>query len=283
MIKPPNSRVNLDKAIERLFGNYERGTEVRSIMANTIVGQLLPAGVVKGGTSLKLRYGNQCTRMTTDFDLACKGAVSSFVDELARWLSEGWGDFTGTIVRRTPAAPRDVPAEYVMKPFGVKLFYKGQSWCTIDLELGFNEIGDADEADYCLSDEVLEIFSKLGLPLPKPIPLMKLEYQIAQKLHGATEPGSRRAHDLIDLQLILAKTKIDLARTNAICQRLFAFRRMQPWPSFVTRGPDWQSIYEEERPAVGILPGVDAAISWTNNLIRLIADASTPSNDTNVN
>ena len=63
MIKPPNSRVNLDKAIERLFGNYERGTEVRSIMANTIVGQLLPAGVVKGGTSLKLRYGNQCTRM----------------------------------------------------------------------------------------------------------------------------------------------------------------------------------------------------------------------------
>ena len=274
MTNPPNSRVNLDKAIERLFGNYERGTEIRSIMANTIVGQLLPEGVVKGGTSLKLRYGDQCTRMTTDFDLACKGAVSSFVNELAGRLSEGWGDFTGTIVRRTPATPRDIPAEYVMKPFGVKLLYKGQSWCTVDLELGFNEIGDADEADYCISDEVVEIFSRLGLPLPKPIPLMKLEYQIAQKLHGATEPGSRRAHDLIDLQLILAKTTIDFAKTNAICQRLFASRRMQPWPSFVTIGPDWQSIYEEESPPSGILADVDAAISWTNNLIRRISGAS---------
>lgn len=34
MIKRPNSRVNLDKAIERIFGNYEKSLETRSIMAN---------------------------------------------------------------------------------------------------------------------------------------------------------------------------------------------------------------------------------------------------------
>ena len=50
MIKRPNSRVNLDRAIERIFGNYEKSTEIRSIMANTIVGQMLPEGVVKGGS-----------------------------------------------------------------------------------------------------------------------------------------------------------------------------------------------------------------------------------------
>ena len=34
MIKRPNSRANLDRAIERLFGNYEKTLETRSIMAN---------------------------------------------------------------------------------------------------------------------------------------------------------------------------------------------------------------------------------------------------------
>lgn len=34
MTKPPTTRVNLDKAIERLFG-----TDVRSLMANAIIGQ----------------------------------------------------------------------------------------------------------------------------------------------------------------------------------------------------------------------------------------------------
>ena len=49
MIKRPNSRVNLDKAIERLFGSYAQSTEARSVMAGAIVGQMLKCGVVKGG------------------------------------------------------------------------------------------------------------------------------------------------------------------------------------------------------------------------------------------
>ncbi len=52
MTKRPNSRVNLDRAIERQFGNYEKSTETRSIMANAIVGQMLRGGVVKGGSGL---------------------------------------------------------------------------------------------------------------------------------------------------------------------------------------------------------------------------------------
>ena len=260
MTKPPNSRVNLDKAIERLFGNYERTIEIRSIMANAIIGQMLPDGVVKGGTSLKLRYGNICTRVTTDLDMACKNGIPAFADELSRRLSAGWGDFTGVVI------------EPLMKPYAVKLLYKGQSWCTVDLELGFNEIGDADEADFSISEEVTEIFSALCLPPPNPIPLMKLEYQIAQKLHGATEPSSRRAHDLIDLQLILAKSAIDLAKTNAVCQRLFAFRRMQTWPPIVVKGRDWDSIYNEEKDNAPVLPTVDEAIVWANDLIQRIAN-----------
>lgn len=273
MTKPPNSRVNLDKAIERLFGSYERSTEVRSIMANTIIGQLLPDGVVKGGTSLKLRYGNLCTRVTTDLDMTCKAEVTTFAAELSKRLSVGWHGFTGTVASRTPAMPKGVPTEYVMKPYAVKLSYKGQSWCTIDLELGFNEIGDADQADYGISEDVKAIFAALCFPPPNPIPLMQLEYQIAQKIHGATEPGSRRAHDLIDLQLMLAKSDVNLPATNAICRRLFAFRHMQSWPAVVVKGTDWNSIYDEEKHRLPVLPTVDDAIVWANDLIRRIAAA----------
>ena len=59
MTKKPNSRANLDRAIERLFGNYEKSLETRSIMANAIVGQMLHGGVVKGGSGLKEEKGNE--------------------------------------------------------------------------------------------------------------------------------------------------------------------------------------------------------------------------------
>lgn len=49
----PMTRVNLDKAIARIAENDPRlAIDIRMSMANAIVGQFLPEGVVKGGTSL---------------------------------------------------------------------------------------------------------------------------------------------------------------------------------------------------------------------------------------
>lgn len=70
MTKIPNSRRNLDLALERLHGRGREAQQVRTSMANVIVGQLLPCGVVKGGSALKLRYGYANTRFTTDLDAA---------------------------------------------------------------------------------------------------------------------------------------------------------------------------------------------------------------------
>ena len=273
MTKRPNSRVNLDRAIERIFGSYEKSTEIRSIMANTIVGQMLPEGVVKGGSSLKLRFGNLCTRVTMDLDMACKGDLTAFLDALSANLRRGWNGFTGTVVKYEPASPKNIPAEYVMKPYGVKLLYNGQSWCTVDLEVGFNEIGDAEDVEYGLSEEVVDIFRKLMFPDPNPVPLMRLEYQVAQKLHGATELGSRRAHDLIDLQLIVSRGKVDYARVRNICCRLFAYRKKQAWPPTVAKGTDWESVYNEENDKQSVLATVDEAVAWANELIGRIDEA----------
>ena len=121
MTKPPNSKVNLDRAIQRLYGTGARFVEYRSIIANTIVGQFLPEGVVKGGSALKLRYGCLATRMTTDFDTAYRSDIEGFIERIRTGLAAGWGDFTGDVVRRPPATPVSIPAEYVMQPFDVKL------------------------------------------------------------------------------------------------------------------------------------------------------------------
>ena len=136
MTKRPNSRVNLDKAIMRLFGSYDKSLETRDIMANAIVGQMLCGAVVKGGSGLKLRYGMSCTRATVDLDTACSGDIPQFIDTLAARLKDGWNDFTGEVVRRNPATPKDVPQQYVMKPYAVRLITKGSRGVRLILRSG---------------------------------------------------------------------------------------------------------------------------------------------------
>ena len=146
MDKRPSSRVNLDRAIMRLYGGDARYVEIRSIVANAVVGQFLANGVVKGGSALRLRYGIEASRVTVDFDAARGGDVESFVASISEGLRTGWSGFTGDVVERKAAMPKDVPAQYVMLPFDVKLKYMRQPWCTVRLEVGYDEIGDAREA-----------------------------------------------------------------------------------------------------------------------------------------
>ena len=49
--KKPIGRNNLDRALHRLFPNDANYVEMRSMMVNVLLGQFLPDGVVKGGSS----------------------------------------------------------------------------------------------------------------------------------------------------------------------------------------------------------------------------------------
>lgn len=276
---PPNSRTNLDKAIQRLAGTPARFVEMRSLLAGTIVGQFLPEGVAKGGGALRLRFGSAETRATHDFDVARRGPLDAFAGALADGLREGWNGFTGVVVPGRPARPRGVPGEYVMQPFSVKLAYRGQSWCTVALEVGHNEIGDADAPDCALAPEIAGWFGELGFPAPDPVPLMPLEYQVAQKLHAATAPGSQRAHDLVDLQLIADRAGLDMGRLRAICLRLFAYRRMQPWPPRVEAQPGWEELYSSRAAGLDVRQDVAAAVAWANDLVSRIDSTPMPSRE----
>lgn len=126
---PPPSAASLRQRVANVA--RKRGTtELRITVAvcNTVIGQMLPPGVVKGGTAMKLRLGEANSRFTPDVDSARRAGMSldDYIDELEQNLRQGWQGFTGRLVRKQPATPVGVPDDYVMEPFEIKLEYMGK-------------------------------------------------------------------------------------------------------------------------------------------------------------
>ncbi|MGN0071892.1 MAG: nucleotidyl transferase AbiEii/AbiGii toxin family protein [Atopobiaceae bacterium] len=266
---------HLDDAIRRMSEGPDGYVQLRTMLANAIVAQMLPDGVIKGGSAIKMRLGARRTRYTTDLDTATATDPKLYAERLSASLSRGWEGFTGRVVEREPAHPRDVPDEYVMRPFDVKLAYLGKPWCTVPLEVGFDEIGDVDEVDWAEQGDAAEAFEKLGFPAPGRAPLMTLPYQVAQKLHGLTGPGER-ARDLVDLQLVMATGSVDLAETHRICVRLFAYRKLQAWPPTVTAREGWEAVYAEQSRGLPVMQNLSEAVTWANSLVsRIEAEGET--------
>ena len=68
--KRPNSMHRLDNALKRMTPNEKAYVNTRSLVANAIVASMMPSGAIKGGSSLKVRFGDALTRFTTDLDTA---------------------------------------------------------------------------------------------------------------------------------------------------------------------------------------------------------------------
>ena len=272
-MKQPNTRRNLDIAIEKAFGSGERFIQTRILIANTIAGQMLSSGVVKGGSSLKFRWGDNDTRFTNDLDTAYSASLVEFVGNMNEALARGWHGFTGRLVAKSAAKPKGVPEPYVMQPYEIKMAYNGRSWLTLPLEVGHNEVGDADKPEYRISDSIVVMFERIGLPEPSPIPCMPLHHQIAQKLHGVSGHDSARAHDLIDLQLIIENESIDYETIRKACVRLFAYRRLQAWPPTINNKENWVELYDAQKTGLPVLDSVDDAVEWTNDLIKRIVSS----------
>ena len=261
----------LERGIRALVDSNDKAYRLRVMMANVVVGQFLRDGVLRGGTSMKLRYGANTTRFTMDFDVARKTALEAFMSNFAERLKAGWGEFDGFVVKAGEKHPRGVPAEYVMHPYDVKLQYRHHPWCTVRFEVSYDEIGDADEFELVsIPTEISDAFLALGFPTPDPIPVMPIPFQIAQKLHGLTEPGGHRVQDLVDLQLMVANEPIDFQRIRQVCVRLFANRKMQSWPPMISKGDDWASLYDAAKVGISGIRPLDEAVDWATELISMI-------------
>ena len=275
-MKRPNTCTNLIRAINTVAAGTD-AVRLSRQLANVIVGQMLPDGVIKGGSSLMFRYGSRLTRYTRDVDTARVMEHGEYIDRLQRALADGWNGFTADLVEIEPAKPDDVPGKYVMRPYDAKLKYMGRPWQTVRIEIGHNEIGDAGEYEEFLPEELAAVFEEMDFPRPRPLRVMKLSHQIAQKLHALSEEGSNRAHDLIDLMLIGRQSRLDFADVKSKCIRLFDYRQKHAWPPEIKKGVGWDAKYEAALGTVGDASGicrtVDEAVVWTNELVAKIAQA----------
>ncbi|WIY83887.1 nucleotidyl transferase AbiEii/AbiGii toxin family protein [Propionimicrobium sp. PCR01-08-3] len=266
----PTSVRSLEQRIRNVEGDEGLALRRRITMALVVVGQMLPEGAIKGGSAMALRYGRR-TRFTRDLDAARVTPLRTFRNEFEESLSAGWAGFTGRLVEKAAPRPPAVPTAYVMQPFAVKLDYWGRAWCTVSFELGHNEIGDADEPEYRLSTELVDLFTEVGLEAPKPVPVMRVDHQVAQKLHAVSAEGSERARDLVDLQLLHDGEDLDLARVAATCVRLFDYRQQQAWPPVIAGSNNWTTLYAEAAEGLNVIPAVEEAVDWVNEFVRRIA------------
>jgi hypothetical protein len=245
---------------------------VERLVANVVVGQMLPEGVMKGGAALQVRAGDTHTRASRDLDASRPAGrqLDDYLDDLEANLATGWHGFTGTVRDAPPPrAPEAVPPEYVMRPFRIALAYKGSAWVTIDFELGRDEVGSTAAPDHRIARSVVDLFVTLGLASPGPIPLLPVDHQIAQKLHACTwvgdGRGNARAHDLVDLQVLVREENPDLAAAGVTASRLFASRRAQSWKPVVVAYDGWESIYAAAAEGLDVLETVEQAIAWAND------------------
>jgi hypothetical protein len=268
----PTSVRSLEQRIRNIEGADSLALRRRVGMALVVVGQMLPEGAIKGGSAMALRYG-RATRFTRDLDAARVQPLNRFRSDFENALSTGWAGFTGRLIEKAAPRPTGVPSAYVMRPFEVKLDYRGRPWCTVRFELGHNEIGDADDPEYQLADDLAQLFREVGLEEPKPVRVTRADHQIAQKLHAISEPGSERVRDLVDLQLIEKREVLDLRQVRAICVRLFDYRRRQTWPPTIEPGLEWETLYQAAVEEIDVFADLGAAVAWVNEFVARIAAA----------
>ncbi len=276
---PPTNLRSLDTRLNNLARDTNRPVRrIQRAVANTVVGQMLPPSVVKGGTAMKLRVGEAGSRFTPDFDASHSKDIplEDYLDELAERLAGGWGGFTASVEAREPPQPEGVPDEYVMLPFAVRLSFKGRHWLTVPFELGRDEIGSTQQQELRIADDIVELFDILGLETPQPIPVLTLDHQVAQKLHACTSISpktgrNKRAHDLVDLQILDQEEEIDAGLVAVTAERLFAARRRHAWPPIVVAYDGWDSIYAEAADGLDVIDNVDDAVVWANAFIQRMA------------
>lgn len=276
-VAPPQGLTSLTTKIRNNSKDDVESAQMELIMAMVVLAQMLPEGAIKGGVGIKIRLGAITTRFSADVDVSRADDLEKYQRELTENLRTGWDGFTGRVTKGPkPKDKKDVPPQYMMQSFIVFLLFKGSEWKQIPLEVSQEELGLLGESDEVLATDILAMFAKVGLQEPKDISVISIRSQVAQKLHALTYDKQNRAHDLVDLQLLVDINKVNFPEVNEICVRLFEFRKAQNWPPKLKTSEEWKVGYSSAAKGVRVHQNPDEAINWLKELVLKI-DAANPS------
>lgn len=234
---------------------------------------------LKGGTLLQHRLG-LAARATRDLDGIVRGDIDEFIKDFDASLDEDWGVIS---FQRSEVELIETPSK-IVKPrrFELVLTLRGQTWRRVVVEISPEE-GRAGECFDFFPAPNLEAF---GIPSPDHLVGLALSYQIAQKVHSATDPHdppifvNRRARDVVDLLLLKELSESTGEPTQASIKAAiidtFAAREAEAkilgrpvrrLPAKVVSYPHWPTDYNEAAQGSSVFVPMEKAIETVNNWI----------------
>lgn len=284
--KPPGSARILDGWIAQAERQLRSdGGRLGWLVTSTVVAAALqqaidlqgePLFLIKGGTLLQHRLPN-LTRATTDLDGLVRGDLDRFIEILDEVLARPWGACT---LLRNPVEVIQVPNR-VAKPrrFDIIVQVNGVTWRRIQVEISPDE-GSAGAQGEPLSAPSLAGF---GLPTPDHLTGLAMRYQIAQKIHAASDPHdppalqNDRARDVVDLlllgDLIRETGSPSLAETKAAVLDVFDARARdaaalsypeRAWPVHIEGYSHWTASFDRAARSVGLPLALNEAVAQVN-------------------
>jgi len=292
--KEPVSKRVLDSWIDTIENTIpgERSGRLAWLIASTVVTAALQKAVgndgqsrflLKGGTLLQHRLGDTA-RSTRDLDGMVRGDMDDFISSLDSALQEQWGPLQ---LIRGEVEIIETPAK-IIKPraFTVSLNLKGDTWRKINVEISPEEGGAGNEPEYITPPA----FDGLGLPSPDKLVSLAMRYQIAQKVHSATDPRdppvyvNNRPRDVVDLLLIRELVAVTGEPSNSSIREaiidVFTARAEEAnklgriarsWPARITALSNWHADYPDAAKAAGIKLTLEQAVNQTNEWLDEIS------------
>lgn len=210
------------------------------------------AMTVKGGVALELRL-HPTPRATDDIDLVIHG-TDNLMQALDRSLLSQNDEprVHGGFTFQRKGEPRDLLNGAWRTEITVR--YEGTAWNTISVDVAGEEI------PYVAPEYIKAIdLSALRLHGPAVVPCLPLHHQLAQKIHGMTQPpkeGRRneRSKDLIDVLLIDAFVG-DLSELRRTCVSVFAARGTHEWPPTLEVHEHWRDEFGRLAAEYGLQVG----------------------------
>jgi hypothetical protein len=154
---------------------------------------------LKGGASISLRYPLADARSSRDVDSLINISDERFLEEFRSLLATGWQGFTGDIDIEDR---RRLPAGVGLHPYQVVLYYRGKRWCHFSLETSPDKSGCLPSSRPALSSDMHDALEELGFSPVEPLMVDPVS-QLADKLHGLSDPDKRRGRDLADIVVLL--------------------------------------------------------------------------------
>jgi hypothetical protein len=271
------------QAMEKWIHDAEHATGVAPkrlgwLVASTVVVAALqrvlapdhqPMFLVKGGVYIEFQLGLGA-RATTDVDTLFRGDLAQFEERLDAALAQPWDPFE---LARTEIEVINAPKLVKPRRFWVKLLTKGRVWRRVKVEVSFPE-GSSGTRPAAVPAPNIGFF---GVAVPDHLVGQAMDYQVAQKLHAASDPDvdgyeNQRVHDIIDL--VLLKDAFypgePPASLRSACLDTFAFRveearqlgrSARDWPPVFRINAAWRAAYPPLATALGLRLDVDQAVS----------------------